>query len=74
MSQGGRTAPGDEACGDAAARRGWRRGRSRRVRQKEMSEGCGEPTGPGCAAFVAKSGAPEGDRLHRCFCMIGIFL
>ena len=70
VSQGGRTAPGDGAGGDAAARRGRRRGRSRRLRQSERSGGCGEPTGPGCAVFVRQSGALGGDRSHRCFCMI----
>ena len=74
VSQGRRTAPGDGAGGDAAARRGWRRGRSRRLRQSERSGGCGEPTGPGCAVFVSESGAPEGDRLRRCFCMICVCL
>jgi len=70
VSQGGRTAPGDGAGGDAAARRGWRRGRSRRLRQSETSGGCGEPIGPGCTVFVRQSGAPGEDRLHHCFRMI----
>ena len=70
---GGRTAPGDGAGRDAAARRGWRRGRSRRLRQSERDGGCGEPTGPGCAVFVRQSGAPGGDCLHRCFCIICYF-
>jgi len=70
VSQGGRTAPGDGVGGDAAARRGWQRGRSRRLRQSETSGGCGEPIGPGCAVFARRSGAPGGDRLHHCFRMI----
>jgi len=63
VSQGGRTAPGDGAGGDAAARRGWRRGRSRRLRQSERSGGCGEPAGTGCDVFLRHSGAPGGDGL-----------
>jgi len=74
VSQGGRLAPGDGAGGDAAPRRGWRRGSSRRLRQSERSGGCGEPKGPGCAVFVRQSGAPGGDHLHRCFSYDMLFL
>jgi len=73
VSQGGRTTPGEGAGGDANARRGWRCGRSRRLRQSERIGRCGEPTGPGCAVFVRQSGAPGGDCLHRCFRTICLF-
>jgi len=73
-SRGERTAPGDGAGGDAAARRGWRPGRSRRLRQSGSGGGCGEQTGRGCAVFARQSVAPAQDRLHRCFFMICFFI
>ena len=73
VSWEGRTAPGDGAGGDGAARRGWRRGRSRRFRKSVRGGGCGEPTGRGCAVFTRKSRAPARDRVHRCFFKICCF-
>jgi len=75
---------GGVAGGEVGTRRwgGWRRRRPAWLAARPQptcaaerkSGGCGEPTGPGCAVFVKQGGAPGGDRLHLCFCMICLVL